>query len=92
MPVKMAAQIKERTVFDSSKTGIVGSNTARGMDMCFCVLLCCDVLRKYKPCVGLIPRPRSPIKCPKQIHKFQKSNSESEQAMMAYLEVEDYDK
>jgi hypothetical protein len=29
--------------------------------MCFLVFLCCVVLR---PCIGLIPRPRSPTKCP----------------------------
>jgi hypothetical protein len=44
------------------------------MDVCprFSVL-CCPVCR-YLPCVGLIPRPRSPTKCPYKIHKFQKNN------------------
>jgi hypothetical protein len=26
--------------------------------------LCCVVLCRYRPCVRLIPRPRSPTKCP----------------------------
>jgi hypothetical protein len=39
-PVPVAAQSKARTVFDRSNTGIMGSNPARGMDVCprFCVL------------------------------------------------------
>jgi hypothetical protein len=43
-PVPMAAWSKSRTVFDRSNIGIVGSNTARGMDVCprFPVL-CCPV-------------------------------------------------
>jgi hypothetical protein len=28
------------------------------------VFLCCVFLSRYRPCVGLIPRPRSPTKCP----------------------------
>jgi hypothetical protein len=45
---------------------------ARSMDVCprFSVF-CCPVCR-YRPCVGLIPRPRSLIRCPNKIHKFQK--------------------
>jgi hypothetical protein len=74
----MAARSKVRTVFDRSNTVIVGSNTARGMDVsAFCVVLSC-VGSGFAN--GLIPRPRSPTKCPKLIHKFQKSTSESEQA------------
>jgi hypothetical protein len=40
----MAARSEECTVFDRSHTGIVGSNSARGMDVCprFSVL-CCPV-------------------------------------------------
>jgi len=55
---------RARTVFGRSNTGIAGSNTARGMDVCVYVFLCCVVLCRYRLCVGLIPPPRSPIKCP----------------------------
>jgi len=42
LPVPMAAPSKTRTVFDRSKTGIVGSNPARGMTVyVFCVVLSC---------------------------------------------------
>jgi hypothetical protein len=40
----MAAQSKPRSVFGRSNTGIVGSNPARGMDVCprfFCVVPSC---------------------------------------------------
>jgi hypothetical protein len=48
---------------DRSKTGIVGSNLTRGMDVSprFSVLSCPAWVR---PCVELIPRLRSPTKCP----------------------------
>jgi hypothetical protein len=39
-PIKVAAQSKAWTIFARSKTGIVGSNPIRGMDVCvrlFCV-------------------------------------------------------
>jgi len=38
----MAALSKARTAFDRSNTGIVGSNPARGIDVClrFSVLFC----------------------------------------------------
>jgi hypothetical protein len=49
--VPMAAQSKARTAFDCSNTGIIGSNPARGMDVCLRFL-----------CVVLIPRPGSPTK------------------------------
>jgi hypothetical protein len=44
----MAALSKARTVSNRSNTGTVGSNPARGMDMCVCVcvrfsVLCCTV-------------------------------------------------
>jgi hypothetical protein len=43
-PVPMAAQPKARTIFDRSNTGIVGSNPARGIDVCPRVsVLCCPV-------------------------------------------------
>jgi len=34
LPVPMAAQSRTRAVFNRSNTGIVGSNPARGMDVC----------------------------------------------------------
>jgi len=44
LPVPLAARSKARTVFDSSNTGIVSSNLARGTDVfrLFSVL-CCPV-------------------------------------------------
>jgi hypothetical protein len=62
VPVPMAARSKARTVFGRSNTGIVGYNPARVTDVC--AFLCCVVLCGQRPCVGLIPRPRSPTKCP----------------------------
>jgi hypothetical protein len=51
------------TVYDSLNIEIAGSNRARGMDVCLRVsVLCCPVFR-YRPCVGLIPQPRSLTKC-----------------------------
>jgi hypothetical protein len=47
--------------------------------MCVRVFLCSVVLCRYRPCVGLIPRPRSPTKCLNMIHKFQGIISEPEQ-------------
>jgi hypothetical protein len=45
-PVPMAGRSDARNVFGRSKTGIVGSNPTRGMDVCprFSVL-CCPVCR-----------------------------------------------
>jgi hypothetical protein len=40
VPITVAAQSKAWTIFAPSNTGIVGSNPARGMDVCvrlFCV-------------------------------------------------------
>jgi hypothetical protein len=59
-PITVAARSKAWTVFARSNTGIVGSNSTQGMDVCmplFC--LCCSVCR-YRPYEGLILRPRSP--------------------------------
>jgi hypothetical protein len=50
------------------------------MNVYICVFLCCVILCRYRPCVGLIPRPRSHTKCP-LIRKVQKLNSESDQAV-----------
>jgi hypothetical protein len=51
------------TFFARPNTGVLGSNTTWGMDVCvhlFC--LCCSVCM-WRPCDGLIPRPRSPTDC-----------------------------
>jgi len=44
MQVPVTTQSKPRTVFDHSNTGIMGLNSARGLDVCprFSVL-CCPV-------------------------------------------------
>jgi len=43
-PAPVAAQSKLRMVLNHSNTGIIGSNPARGMDVCPCfVVLCCLV-------------------------------------------------
>jgi hypothetical protein len=44
MPIPVAALFKARTVSDRSNIGIMGSNPARGMDVCPCFsVLCCPV-------------------------------------------------
>jgi hypothetical protein len=76
----MAPRSQARTVFNRSNTGIVSSNPARDMDVrpCFSVLCCpvwVEALRRDDPPVqGVLPNVQ------KQIHKFHKSNSESEKA------------
>jgi hypothetical protein len=40
MPVPMATRSKSCTVLDRSNTEIVGSNPARGMDMCVSAFSC----------------------------------------------------
>jgi hypothetical protein len=40
--------------------------------MCVRVFLCCVVLGRQRPCVGLIPRPRSPTNCPNRFISFRK--------------------
>jgi hypothetical protein len=52
------------------------------------VFLCCVVVCRYRPCVGLIPRLKSPTKCPDRLINCRSYDSESEQAMMAYLDVD----
>jgi hypothetical protein len=52
--VPMAARSKARTVFNHSNTGIVGSNSGRGIDVCpRFSMLCCPVyvvaLRRADP-------------------------------------------
>jgi hypothetical protein len=44
MPVTVAAQSKALNVFASLNTGIVGSNPARGMDVCLSLFCVCVVL------------------------------------------------
>jgi hypothetical protein len=66
----MAARSKARTVFSRWNTGIAGSNSARGMHVCPCFsVLCCPVCRQ-RLCVELIPRRRSPAKCPTRLINF----------------------
>jgi hypothetical protein len=72
----------------------VQSSTARTMEswvwipleacMCVHVFLCCAVLRRWWPCDGLIPRPRSPTKCPKIKVKVKLSLCSEHHAMKAY--------
>jgi hypothetical protein len=68
-----------RMVLDPSKTGIVGSNRTRGMDVCSRFSVLCSTTVQVEACDGPIPRPRSHNKMSKWIHSF-KVNSESEQA------------
>jgi hypothetical protein len=64
MPAPVAELSEARAVFCRSNTGIVCSNSDPGMDVCPCFsVLCCPVCR-WRPCVGLITRPRSPANCP----------------------------
>jgi hypothetical protein len=63
LPIPVAVRSKAWTVFARLNTGIVGLNPTEGMDVClrlFCVYV---VLCRYRPCDGLISRPRSPIDC-----------------------------
>jgi hypothetical protein len=62
-PVSIAEPSKACIVYDRLNIEIAVSKPARGMDVCLRVsVLCCPVFR-YRPCVGLIPQPRSPTKC-----------------------------
>jgi hypothetical protein len=65
MPVSIAERSKLSTVYDRLNIEIAGSNLARGMDVCLRVsVLCCRCpVGRQRPCVGLIPQPRSPTKC-----------------------------
>jgi hypothetical protein len=65
-PVPMAARSEARTDFGCSKTGVVGSNLTRGMDV-----LCCPVCRQ-RPCVGPMPCSRSPTNCLNKFLSFRK--------------------
>jgi hypothetical protein len=57
----MAARSKARTAFNLSNIGIVGSNLARGMDVCprfFCVMLSCEGSGRkmgWSPVQGVLP-------------------------------------
>jgi hypothetical protein len=57
---KIKAGHSGRAVFARLNTGIVGSNPARGMDVCLRLFCVCVVLCRYRPCDGLITRSRSP--------------------------------
>jgi hypothetical protein len=54
---------KAWNVFARSNAEIVGSNPTQGMDVCLRLFRVCVVLCRQRPCVGLIPRPRSPTDC-----------------------------
>jgi hypothetical protein len=56
-PIRLAARSKAWTFLAHSNTEIVGSNPNQGMDVCVCVYSVCV---RYRPCDGLIPRPRNP--------------------------------
>jgi hypothetical protein len=56
VPITVAARSEAWTVCARSNTGIVGSNSTHGMDVC-------AVLCRLRPCDGLIPRPRRLIDC-----------------------------
>jgi hypothetical protein len=63
MPVSIAERSEAGTVYERLNIEIARSNLARGMDVCLRVsVLYCPVFR-LRPCVGLIPQPRSPTKC-----------------------------
>jgi hypothetical protein len=49
-------------IFERSNPEIVSSNPTRGI-MSVCIYSVCVVLCRWRPCDGLIPRPRSPIVC-----------------------------
>jgi hypothetical protein len=56
-PVTVAECSKAWTVFARSDAGTVSSNPTRGMDVCVCLFW---VFVRWRPCDGLITRPRSP--------------------------------
>jgi hypothetical protein len=60
LPITVAARSKASTVFARSNAGIVGSNPTWGMDVRLCLFWVCV---RYRPCDGLITRPRSPTEC-----------------------------
>jgi hypothetical protein len=55
VPAPVAARSKVLMVLDSSNTGLVDTNPARGTDVCVRVFLCCSVLCRYNPCGGRSP-------------------------------------
>jgi hypothetical protein len=60
LPIIVAARSKTRNVSARSNAGIVASNPTQGMSVCLCLFCVCVVLCRQRPCVGLIPCPRSP--------------------------------
>jgi hypothetical protein len=71
----VVARTKAWTLFARSNAGIVGSNPTQDMDVwwvyAFILCLRCPVFR-YRPCDGLITRPRSPTVCVKKITELNK--------------------
>jgi hypothetical protein len=64
MSVPMAELSEARTVFGCSSTGIVVSNPTRDMDVCQSFSVLCRPVCRKRPCVGPIPRTRSPTNSP----------------------------
>jgi hypothetical protein len=60
-PIRVSARSKAWSVFPRSKTGLVGSNPTRGMDVCLRLFCVCVVLCAGSGlATGLIPHTRSP--------------------------------
>jgi hypothetical protein len=62
MPITVGAEAKAWTVFAHSNTGILGSNSTRGMDVCVRLLCVCVLLRSgsglvtgWSPLQGVLP-------------------------------------
>jgi hypothetical protein len=77
-PMAMAALSRSQSVFAVSNTGIMGSNSALGMDV-YLGPFCVSVARcRTRSCDGLIPSARSPTCYPQ--HSWFQIKSEGEQA------------
>jgi hypothetical protein len=74
VPITAAARSKAWTVFARSDAGIVDSNSTQGIDICVCVysVFVLSCVCSYRPCDGLISRPRSPTACVKKITELKK--------------------
>jgi hypothetical protein len=79
-PVTVTARSKAWTVFVHLNTGIVCSNPTKGMDVLYAFILClCWPLCRYRPCNGLITRPRSRTDCIKRSRKEKEKTAEVQQ-------------
>jgi hypothetical protein len=59
-PIAAAAQSNAWTGFTLSNTGVLGSNSTQGVNVCLGSFCVCVLLCKYWPWAGLINRPRNP--------------------------------